>query len=226
MTQYHIGDKVSRNEKTGPIFVTTTSADTCPDACPFKKAGCYADGGPLAIHWRAVSEGKRGDAFDSFLAKLEDKIPAGALWRMNQAGDLPGQGDSLDVQSLAKLVRANGNRRGFTYTHKPLATPEEQDAVRRANDAGFTVNLSANSAAHADKLAALGIGPVVAVLPADQTTNSRTPEGRKIVVCPATVRDDVSCATCGLCAIASRDAIVGFPAHGASKRKADAIANA
>ena len=60
----------SRNEKTGPIPVSTTSYDTCPDVCPLKGNGCYADGGPLGMHWRAVSEGKRGTTFDAFLAEV------------------------------------------------------------------------------------------------------------------------------------------------------------
>ena len=44
----------SANRKVGPIPVTTTSATTCPDVCPFNNAnegGCYANGGPLAMHW-------------------------------------------------------------------------------------------------------------------------------------------------------------------------------
>jgi hypothetical protein len=96
--------------------------------------------------------------------------------------------------------------------------------VKRMNDKGFVVNLSANNVKHADALYDLGIGPVATVLPEAQTTNTVTPKGRKIVVCPATIRDDVSCATCQLCA-KHRDAIVGFPAHGSSKRKADSVAS-
>jgi hypothetical protein len=104
-------------------------------------------------------------------------------------------------------------------------TPQNAEAVRAANANGFTINLSANNLQHADELAALGVGPVVTVLPTDQASNTVTPNGRKVVVCPATQRDNVSCATCGLCA-RQRDAIVGFPAHGTSKRKVDAIARA
>jgi hypothetical protein len=124
---------------------------------------------------------------------------------------------------LDALVAANKGKRGFTYTHKPLDKAAERDAIARANANGFTINLSANDLSHADKLADLAIGPVVVVLPANATQNTVTPVGRKVVVCPATIRDDVSCADCGLCA-RLRDAIVGFPAHGTSKRKADAIA--
>ena len=42
----------------------------------------------------------------------------------------------------------------------------------------------------------------------------------------AKVLGRVTCKTCGLCAIANRKAIIGFPAHGPSKRKASAIAAA
>lgn len=214
---------VSRNAKTGPIPVSTTSAESCPPACPFNSAsGCYAASGPLAIHWRKVTEERAGKAFGDFLDQIK-RLPKGQLWRHNQAGDLQGKGDSLDIAALASLVKANKGKRGFTYTHKPLATQEERDAIRDANKGGFTVNLSANNLAHADTLAELNIAPVAVVLPESQVSNTVTPQGRKVIICPATIKDDVSCATCGLCA-RIRDAIIGFPAHGTSKRKANAIA--
>ncbi len=223
MAQTHLTLK-SGNVKTGPIPVSTTTADTCPAACPFNnKGGCYAAGGPLAIHWRKVTENKAGKAYADFLRDVA-ALPDGQLWRHNQAGDLAGQGDTLDTVALGQLVTANRGKRGFTYTHKPIAAgSHEAAAIARANASGFTVNLSGNDLAHADRLADLAIGPVVVVLPADATENTVTPQGRKVVICPATQRDDVSCATCGLCAL-QRLAIVGFPAHGASKRKAETVA--
>jgi len=214
---------VSRNVKTGPIPVSTTSAESCPSACPFNNAnGCYAASGPLALHWRKVTNGLSGDSYGAFLDKVS-RLMKGQLWRHNQAGDLIGEGDTLDTQALALLVKANKGKRGFTYTHKPLATQAERDAIRDANKGGFTVNLSGNTLDHADSLVDLAIAPVVVVLPHDATSNTVTPKGRKVVVCPATQRDDVSCASCGLCQ-KQRDSIVGFPAHGTSKRKADLIA--
>ena len=220
----HINLK-SKNIKTGPIPVSTTSADSCPTVCPFNhknQGGCYAESGPLALHWRKVTEKARGESFTRFVEKIRD-LPQGQLWRHNQAGDLQGKGNRIDAKPLAALVDANKGKRGFTYTHKPM-TRANAALVANANANGFTINLSANSVAHADKLADLGVGPVVAVLPADASENTATPHGRKVVVCPATQRDDVSCATCKLCAIAERDFIIGFPAHGAAKRKAESIA--
>ena len=215
----------SRNVKTGPIPVSTTAAESCPSACPFNNSnagGCYANGGPLAMHWRKVSDGRAGESYDRFVDKIS-ALPKGQLWRHNQAGDLLGKGNRIDVKALHNLVSANAGKRGFTYTHKPM-TKTNASAVKSANENGFTVNLSANNESHADKLASLNIGPVVVVLPADAKENTMTPAGRKIVVCPATQRDGISCATCKLCAISARDFIVGFPAHGASKRKAESAA--
>ena len=63
-------------------------------------------------------------------------------------------------------------------------------------------------------------GPVVVVLPSTQTANTKTPAGRAVVVCPATQRDDVTCASCQLCQ-RQRDVIVGFPAHGTRRRVID-----
>ena len=222
---FHFARK-SRNSKTGPIPVTTSTAATCPVSCPFNHlnaGGCYAAAGPLALHWRRVTDGAAGGTFDDLLAAVRS-IPAGQVWRHNQAGDLAGAGDALDVAALDALTAANAGRRGFTYTHKPLRDAAERAAVARANAAGFTVNLSANDPADADRLADLEIGPVVVVMPRDAAENAETPAGRRIVVCPATQREDVSCATCKLCARADRAVVVGFPAHGAQARRADAVA--
>jgi len=176
------------------------------------------------MHWRKVTEGVRGDAWETFCDKIA-ALPDGQLWRHNQSGDLPGDGDKIDAKALRTLVKANTGRNGFTYTHKPMGDTDNRVAVEYANLKGFTINLSANNATHADELADLGVGPVVTVLPADfEGTKGTTPEGRPIAVCPAIYRDDVSCATCGLCQKQDRKVIIGFPAHGASKRKASAVA--
>jgi len=62
-------------------------------------------------------------------------------------------------------------------------------------------------------------------LPIDQTTNTRTAKGIPVVVCPATYKDDVSCKDCMLCEKRDRKVIVGFPAHGTAKKKANRVAS-
>lgn len=221
MYQVHLTPK-SANVKTGPIPVSTTSATTCPNACSFKGNGCYAASGPLALHWKAVTQAQRGTSWDDFVAQIA-QLPEGQLWRHNQAGDLPGDGQHIDAQALMALVQANQGKRGFTYTHYVPTEGNNARIIAHANRAGFTVNLSADTLAQADDLVALDAGPVVVVVPSDTSANLETPAGHKVVLCPATQRDDVSCASCQLCQ-RQRSTIVGFPAHGTGKKKADAVA--
>jgi len=206
----------SANSKTGPIPVSTTEKASCPPDCAMR-AGCYAASGPLALHWAAVSAGARGTDWSTFVGTIAG-LPAGQVWRHNQAGDLPVANGSVDPVKLGQLVHANQGKRGFTYSHHRDAA--SINWIRHANAWGFTVNLSANDLQDADTLADHKAGPVVVVLPSAQTTNTRTPAGRAVVVCPATQRDDVTCASCQLCQ-RQRDVIVGFPAHGTRRRVID-----
>ena len=215
MQNYHL-TPISANAKTGPIPVTTSPKDNCPPDCG-QAYLCYADAGPLALHWAAVTAGTRGTSWADHVAQLA-QLPDGQLWRANQAGDLPrdqaGRA-TLDPRRLGELVRANIGKRGFTYSHWKDAASIAW--IRHANAWGFIVNLSADSLAEADHLADQAAGPVVVVLAPDQAENLRTPAGRLVVICPATQRDDVTCASCQLCQRATRPTIVGFPAHGTYK---------
>ena len=224
--------RVSGNTKTGPIPVSMSVKETCPDACPLKAGGCYASGGHVNIHWLRLTNGLVGMLFGDFLKAIK-ALPRGQLWRHNQAGDLPGLNNAIDVKALAQLVDANKDRQGFTYTHKPVlhgqadkrTVAANAKAIASANAKGFTINLSANNLEHADELAALKIGPVVTLLPIKNESNTLvTPLGRKVIVCPATYRVNTNCMTCKLCQRADRSVIIGFPAHGVSMKKAEAIA--
>ncbi|WYV99098.1 hypothetical protein Amme3_00102 [Pseudomonas phage vB_PpuM-Amme-3] len=223
---YHL-TPVSSNAKTGPIPVSTSHKDTCPDACPLKAKGCYAAGGPSNIHWKAVTEGKRGTDWEHFLLAVR-AIRKGSLWRHNQAGDLPGlNAHTIDREKLEELTNANKGRKGFTYTHYDvLSNGTNVVAVHDANLKGFTINLSGNNMQHADELKALNIAPVVVIMPVaeDNPKVRYTPAGNKVVRCPAEYNDKVSCATCGLCQVATRDYIIGFTAHGVSKKHVSLIA--
>jgi hypothetical protein len=119
-----------------------------------------------------------------------------------------------------ELVAANIGKNAIAFTHKPVLG---DDAVAVEN----RVNLSANNPEHADRLAELGIAPVVTVLArayarkalrhrfkrrrdewAETISQWRdrmaslpryTPAGRRIAICPATY-SDATCKSCGACA--------------------------
>lgn len=218
--KYHL-TRVSGNAKTGPIPVSTTSKSTCPDACPLKRNGCYAESGPIALHWGAVSTKGRGYDLEEFCSQIK-RLPRKQLWRYGQAGDLPGEANQINFDDLEKIVEANQGRNGFAYTHYPADKPENARAIAFANSNGFVINLSADSLNHADKLADLGVAPVVTLLPEGTKKPVKTPAGRQVSVCPASIRNDINCATCGICAT-QRKAIIGFPVHGAGKGKAQKV---
>lgn len=228
MSLYHLTLQ-SGNAKTGPIPVSTSTRETCPPACPFYERGCYAKGGPLGIHWSIVTKGERGTPFADFVFTVSN-LPKGTFWRHNQAGDLPGFGNSIDTDSLGSLVKANSGKRGFTYTHKPVIGNGNQEtanraAIRHANLNGFVINLSANTLSHADALSEADAGPVVVVLPTGFGSRGKTPAGREVVLCPAQKVDSMTCDKCRLCSKPNRSVIVGFRPHGQSSKAVQSIAD-
>ena len=93
----------SQNRKTGPIPVTYSSRATCPASCVHYRSTCYAEGGPTRLAWNRA---ENGIGIAELCAHIQT-IPRGRLWRYGVAGDLPGDGEQLDREGLAMLVRAN-----------------------------------------------------------------------------------------------------------------------
>jgi hypothetical protein len=210
--------RTSANRKTGPIPQTYNHRDTCPPSCVHYRTSCYAESFHTRLNWDKVET--RGLNLAELAVSIS-LLPSGQLWRFAVAGDLPGQGETVDAYALGQIVKANLGRRGFTYTHKHSA-----QAIKWAKHAtawGFTTNLSADDAGHADRLAKHGL-PVVALVPDDTPRYSMTPEGRHILVCPAQTTEHITCETCGLCQRADRTSIIGFRAHGTKTRQANLIA--
>jgi len=223
---FYVLKAVSGNRKTGPMPVSTSNSSTCPDACALKIKGCYAKYGPTGMAWRNVDNGKAKDAVEwpQFVRQVK-ALAKGALWRHNQAGDLNGKYDYINAEQLMELVKANKGKKGFTYTHyDTLDNPHNRAAVKMANDQGFTVNLSGNDMAHADKLKALDVAPVVVLMPRNAEKVSYTPAGNKVVICPAENSDKINCQNCGLCQVVDRGYIIGFRAHGTAAKTVDLIA--
>ena len=203
----------SENRKLGGIPASISSLDSCPDICPLKKKGCYGLTGFLSWHWGRVTRGeKKGTSFKDFLGKVK-ALPIRTLWRYGQAGDLPGRGNRLNITQLRQLVKANLRKQGFAFSHKPLWRKAEQIAIQKANEQGFTVNLSANNMDHADYLKALGIAPVVVIVSDFQSMPQYTPLGHKLIPCPE-MTHGITCNICRLCAYPDRKSIVAFAAHG------------
>ena len=219
--------KKSSNAKTGKMPVTTTEEASCPSTCPhLQSGGCYAKSGPVSWHWKKVSHGLRGGTW-SDLTDFVSKLERGQLWRHNQAGDL---GYTKDVNGrelirldlLKSLVDANktSKARGYTYTHHKLGYIHNLEAVKYANNNGFTVNASCETMSQVDDAIAQGI-PAVVVVDNTKEVPTHTPNNNKVVVCPAQT-SDTNCVDCGLCAQSKRKCAVAFLAHGNRAKKLNA----
>ncbi len=218
--RFHL-TRVSSNVKTGPIPVSTSSRVTCPASCPFAGNGCYAESGPLAIHWAAVTRGERGQPLREFMAAIA-ALPAGQLWRHGQAGDFPHTAGRISRRYLRAIIAANRGRNGYTYTHHSLAIGENASLIRSANRNGFTVNVSTESESAADHAIAAGLPAVLAVPSDEERVTWQTAAGNRVLVCPAQRSDTKTCADCKLCHKRGRRVIIAFLAHGIGRRKVNA----
>ena len=236
---------ISANAKTGPIPATITERGSCWSGCALYGHGCYAFYGALGHFWSGVSEGTRGGSWDELCAKvallpkrtLWRYAQAGDLPGADDAIDAKLL-SQLVIANRGKRVLA------FTHKPVLPDTPvaaRNRSIIASANTIGFTINLSANNPAEADALADLTIAPVVTILVHDYARRAvrhrakarpdewaetiaawrdriadlpkRTPAGRRIAICPATY-SNATCKSCGACA-RKREAVIGFPAHGA-----------
>ena len=170
-----------------------------------------------------MSNGLRGGSW-SDLTDFVSKLERGQLWRHNQAGDLGYTKDAdnrelIRLDLLKSLVDANNasGAKGYTYTHHKLDYLHNLEAVKYANRNGFTVNSSCESMQQADVAVAQGI-PAVVVVDNSKDVPTHTPDGHRVVVCPAQTRD-TNCKDCGLCAQSKRTCVVAFLAHGNKSKK-------
>ena len=224
--QVHI-TKRSANAKTGKMPVTTTESTSCPTTCPHIDGNCYAKAGfHLRTHWQRVSSHERGGSWSDLCDYIRTLKPK-QLWRHNQAGDwgyvTDDQGRELIRLDLLKsLVDANkaSGARGYTYTHHKLDYLHNLEAVKYANQNGFTTNASCESLNQCDDVIKQGI-PAVCVVDNSKNVPTHTPEGTRVVVCPAQT-SDTNCKDCGLCAQAKRKCVVAFLAHGNRANKLNA----
>jgi hypothetical protein len=210
----------SNNAKTGRIAVTTSSRATCSPTCPFLKNGCYADAGPLALHWQKVTSGERGKPWREHLADLA-ALPAGSALRLNQAGDLPATDGKISRLYARALAAATKHLKAWTYSHHKL-TPSNLQILRFLNGQGLTVNCSTETESAADAAVAAGLPAVLTVDSAETRAQWNTDAGNRVIVCPAQQRDGVTCSDCMLCQKRGRRVVVAFLAHGTGKRKAQA----
>lgn len=230
----------SSNQKTGNIIQSYSARSTCPNRCPLKNNGCYADSYHTSRQWnRCDDEGDKRyiangndltldlmSAVSIHAKRGEDSI----LFRHNVAGDiaLPNS-DMIDGERLNTIVKAcnkvssilNVNLMGYTYTHCNLSIGNIKK-VKKAQSKGFIVNFSCETIEEVKKVKSTDCNAVMTSVNPQETIKALKAEGLKSLQCPAQTNEGMSCKKCKLCA-RDRDVVIIFAIHGNGSKKAQKV---
>lgn len=208
------------NRKTGPIPTTSRPMGTCPSECPFLPTGaiggCYGTG---RIFYQAEKRASVMTVADA-IREINDTAPRSAKYlRDRVVGDVIGENGGLDRDYIAAIsaVGRGTDLTVFGYTHAwKRFTPEDVAFIRAE---GYVMNASTETEAGVRQ--AIDLGMPVVMVNADLADGTMV-AGRRLITCPAELREDVKCATCGLCAKPDREVIVRFTPHGTVVKRAHA----
>lgn len=231
----------SSNPKTGNIIQSYSHRSTCPNRCPLKGNGCYADSYHTSRQWdRCNDEGDKRYIANGRDLTLElmsavaihaKKDEGSILFRHNVAGDiaLPNS-DMIDEERLNTIVEScnkasailnNIKLMGYTYTHCNPSIGNIKK-VKDAQSKGFVVNFSCETVEEVKEVKFAGCNAVVTSVNPNETINELKKEGIKSLQCPAQTTDGMNCKKCKLCARA-RDAVIVFEVHGNGSNKAKKV---
>lgn len=226
----------SSNAKTGNIIQSYSSRATCPEKCPLKAGGCYAEGYYTRKLWDRCDnpEDTRYVAnYDQLrLALLEATIQhikgsPNTLFRHNVAGDVAIEGTSvIDIKRVNILADAvkyvntlfPDSLIGYTYTHCEISE-YAAGVIHEAASKGFLINASCETVSEVMQAKALGINTVITSVNSEETKKALKASGIVGVQCPAQTHADRTCKECRLCA-RDRKTTVIFSIHGETAKKA------
>lgn len=227
----------SANEKTGNIIQSYSARSTCPNRCPLKGNGCYADNYHTSMQWnrcedvldpRYVSNAK--DLTLSLIEAIAPRAKKGiteVLFRHNVAGDIAHENSNIidvsRVNAIADACKSAGELvgvkvRGYTYTHCEISS-QNTKVIHEALAKDFVINYSCETVGEVMKANGLGCETVITSINPEDTIRDLKAVGIKAVQCPAQTHDDVSCESCKLCSRSCVTTIV-FKIHGNGSNKA------
>ena len=225
----------SSNAKTGNIIQSYSSRATCPEKCPLKSGGCYAEGYYTRKLWDRCDnpEDPRYVAnYDQLrLALLEATIQhikgsPNALFRHNVAGDVAIEGTSvIDIKRVNALADAvkyvntlfPDSLIGYTYTHCEISE-YAAGIIHEAASNGFLINASCETVSEVMQAKALGINTVITSVNPEETKKALKASGIVSVQCPAQTHAGRTCEECRLCA-RDRKTTVIFSIHGGTAKR-------
>lgn len=229
----------SSNAKTGNIIQSYSSRATCPEKCPLKAGGCYAEGYRTRKLWDRCNnpnDPRYVANYDQLrLALLEATIQHikgspkknPVLFRHNVAGDVAIEGTSvIDINRVNILADAvkyvntlfPDSLTGYTYTHCEISE-YAAGIIHEAASKGFLINASCETVSEVMQAKALGINTVITSVNPEETKKALKASGIVGVQCPAQTHADRNCKECRLCARDGKITVI-FGIHGNTAKKA------
>lgn len=205
--------------------MTYAAKVSCPDACPLKGAGCYAEFDNVRTHWNRVEQGAAGlSAVDVARreAELIDDLPADRDLRLHEAGDSKTAAGTELIAAAADRYVCRAGAKGLAvavwgYTHAWRTVPRL---------AWGGVAMLASCETPADVALAARRGYAAAVVLPHPGRAAFAWGGYRAVPCPAQTTDGVTCVTCRLCFNTGRlraaGLVIAFDPHGSGRNKAAA----
>ncbi len=211
------------NVKLGPISVTYASQASCPNSCPFKGNGCYAESGP--VYWSVTSKLNKSpetnvDKIAEEEAKAIDTLSATRHLRIHVVGDSTTDKAAKAISKAAtkykKKAKDNGHDvKVYKYTHC------WSDVKRSSFGKDISVLASCETANDIKKARSRGYAAAIVV---DTFKDKKVYEiegGERIIPCPSQTKDGTTCNDCRLCMDDERllkaKLTIAFESHGARK---------
>lgn len=215
--------EVSGNSKIGKVSATYAAQQTCPDSCPLKGSGCYAEGGMVGMHTRKLnSSAEASGASVDELAMLEAMAIAGLTGtlplRIHVVGDATTDTAAKLLSDAATFYSNKHGQKVWSYTHA-------WRDVSRKSWQNVSVFASCESTVDAQKAMSLGYAAAV-VVESHKDTKAYLENGVKLVPCPQQTGRAKDCVSCGLCMRAPQmlaaGSVIAFAVHGQGTKKATA----
>lgn len=209
--------ELSQNRKLGYVSSTYASQVTCPESCPFRNAGCYAESGRMALHTRRLNNSPVDDFIEvaereaEAIRKLSGRFPL----RLHVVGDCKTEAAARIVSKAADEHTSKRGQPVWTYTHA-------HDVPREAWG-NVSVLRSCESISQVEEALDAGYAAAMVVPQFRQDTAYEVGPGLIGIPCPEMTGRAESCEECGLCMRAEKlragRRVILFEAHGNRKAK-------
>ena len=191
----------SKNSKTGLVSATYVSQKTCPDDCPFRNAGCYAEKGLMKLHTNRVnSSTKKSDTQKSIALEEASAIDSLKVveerpLRIHVVGDCKTAQSANIVSKSAIRYQNKGGGKAWSYTHSWKNIPH-----KRWN--GMSIFASVHNREDAIKAFKRGYTPALCekTFKSEKTWKENIDgETYRFIPCPQQTGKSKNCVSCKLC---------------------------